>query len=293
MELGLPFRGTIKYWVEDSYGSGATGGAFAISAKVLNARFGLADKHKKLRGIDSPNACHLLEQCNDWTLHVEYVMQCDDTFLPLCVERDDCGHLTSLCFEVGRNVSCPTVDRAFNVLSGCKAKTVRISSSHNAEVIVAVDFSVKDSTPSTSELEGMPGTPTSAFLSFNTLGYIEKSGYDIAYITNAFDITMDNDIKDYWSAGSLDKQFAIEGEFNVDGSVDISLDEGGSSHLAEVLAQDDFNIEIGFGDSCPTITISDCKWKSSEIDVNISGDVMMESAPFTGKTVDISVSPPG
>jgi hypothetical protein len=42
------------------------------------------------------------------------------------------------------------------------------------------------------------------------------------------------------------------------------------------------------GAGCPEITLENCKWKSSEIDVNISGDIMKENAPFIGKTIAYS-----
>ena len=58
-ELGLPFQGSIWWWTEASYGGGESGTTNAVSCKVLDARPGINDKHKPLRGIDGPQVCEL------------------------------------------------------------------------------------------------------------------------------------------------------------------------------------------------------------------------------------------
>ena len=77
----MPFQGSLRYWVEATYGSGESAVTLAVSCKVLDARPGINDKHKVLRGIDSPCACHLFEQATDIVFHLEYIPQCDDTLM--------------------------------------------------------------------------------------------------------------------------------------------------------------------------------------------------------------------
>ncbi|GAG74661.1 unnamed protein product, partial [marine sediment metagenome] len=172
VELGLPFRGSIWYWVESSYGGGVSGTTLAVSCKVIDARPGINDKHKVLRGIDSPCACELLEQCTDPVFHLEYIPQCDDTLMDDVIDRNNYGKLQSLYFEVGTNLNVQTsTDRTFFELLGCKAKTVRVAASFNTEYIITIDFSVKSATTATSPVGYADGsTPTAltgAYLAFN------------------------------------------------------------------------------------------------------------------------------
>ena len=290
--LGMPFQGKLWYYVETSYGSGPSStGELPISVKVLDAKPGVGDKHKKLRGIDKPEADILLEQCTDHTFHLEYIPQVGDTLFEDAVIRDsgDCS-LKSLAFVLVTN-DCLGSDQSFYLISGAKCKTARVSSSHNTEYMYVMDFSV-ESIVTDDSLSG-PSEPSSPLVgdicAFNIAGSITKDGNDFAYILNSIDVTIDNGIKDYWDHDSLVKQFAIEGELNIEGSVDISLDEGGAMHFDDVLSQSDFTIELNLGDSgAPQITLAGCKWKNSSIDVNISGDDMKESAPFTGTTIAYS-----
>jgi hypothetical protein len=287
--LGLPFQGACFYWVEASFNGGVSGTTLAISAKVLDARIALADKHKRLRGIDSPNACHLLKQCNDYTFHVEYIPQCGDTLMEDVISRGTDCQLQSLVFQLNTNKCLSSADQSNYLLSGCKPKTIRISSSKNTEYVVVIDFSFA-SVSTSGATHTAPSTPTGAFCAFNIAGSIQSSvGGDLAYITNSIDITIDQGINDYYDHDSIEKKFIIEGELNIDATCDISLDEGGSAHLADVLAQTDFNVTVNMGAAgCPKLTLNNCKWKTFGADVNISGEAMMESAPFTPKSISVA-----
>lgn len=288
--LGLPFQGAIRYYVETSYGVGSvpTHVGKPISIKVLDAKIGLGDKHKGLRGFDAPEICYLLEQCEDFSFHIEYIVQCGDTLFEDAVIRGATCALDSMAFYLVTNkcISPTGPDATAYWIKGAVNKSCKVSSSINNEYIYVMDFDVKsivtDSTPTGS----MPAALAGEICAFNIAGSIQKDGNDIAYITNAIDITIDNGTKNYYDHDSLEKQYAFAGELNISGSCDISLNEGGGLHLAEVLNQNDFDLVIALGAAgCPEITLANCKWKSSEIDVNISGDIMKENAPFTGKTI--------
>lgn len=282
-QLGLPFRGSLWYWSETTYGDGGSGTTYAISCKVLDARPGINDKHKPLYGIDSPCACHLLEQAEDIVFHLEYIPQTDDTLIDLVVDRDEEGFLQPLAFCIGTNVNIAGTDKTYFHLKGCKPKTVRISSSFNNEYIVSVDFSVKSAVTSTSAVGSAPTALTGNFCAFNASGAIQKDDADVAYIVDGIDITFDHGLIDKWDHDTTTKQYCIEGQLAVSGSIDISLDEGGGVHWAEILNQDEFDIVVDLASTAgsPRITLPDCKWKSGEFDVNISSEPMMDSAPFT------------
>jgi hypothetical protein len=280
------------YEVESSYGVGSDPSVTGkpISIKVLDAKIGLGDKHKGLRGFDAPEICYLLEQCTDFSFHLEYIVQKGDTLFEDAVMRSsvDC-QLDSIGFYLVTNAcSNPTgPDATAYFIIGAVNKSCKVSSSINNEYIYVMDFDVKsivtDSTPSYSSPSALVGE----ICAFNIAGSIKDgSGNKLAYITNSIEITIDNGTKNYYDHDSLEKQYAFAGELNISGSCDISLNEGGGKHLSDVLAQNDFDLVISLGAAgCPEITLENCKWKSSEIDVNISGDIMKESAPFTGKTI--------
>jgi len=59
--LGKPFQGEAWYWIEDSYGGGESSTTLPISCKIQNVRIDTGDRHKVLRDIGSPVACHLLK----------------------------------------------------------------------------------------------------------------------------------------------------------------------------------------------------------------------------------------
>lgn len=199
------------------------------------------------------------------------------------IDRDANGKLQSLYFCLGTNVNVANAaDKTFFKMVGCKGKTVRVTSSFNTEYTINIDFSVKSAVTATAAEGTEPTALSGAFLSFNRAGGIAKDGTDFAYIVDSIDITFENNLTDKWDHDSLVKQFCVEGARDIDGSIDISLDEGGGKHWGEIVSQTEFDVIIDLGGSgCPRLTLPNCKWKSGEFDVNISGDTMMDSAPFT------------
>lgn len=291
--LGLPFSGIAWYTVQSAYDSKPTSGdtELPISCKILDMRYSIGDKHKELRGFDVPNACSLLEQVSDLSLHLEYIPQCDDTLLEDVANRTAEMKLQSLGFVVGVNQHLTTTaDKSSYLLWGCKPKTVKVSSTINTEYIITIDFSVKEVESVSSDTNTFGEVPTAltgAYLAFNVAGSIAKSAGATAYITESVDININHNLIDKYDHDSLIKQYCIEGAYDIDGSIDISLDEGGRVHMNEILDQTEFDITVTMGGAgCPVITIPDCKWKSGELDVNISGDILADSAAFTGKPSD-------
>ncbi len=295
--MGLPFQGKAWYYVQSAYDTIPTDGdtALPISCKIQDMRYGIGDKHKELRGFDKPNACHLLEQVSDLTLHLEYIPQCDDTLIKDVCNRTTEMKLQSLGFVLGTNRYLTTdADKSSFLLWGCKPKTIRISSSVNNEYMVVIDFSVKEVESCNSDTDGLsiatlaePTALTGDYLAFNVAGSITKDAADIAYIAESIDININHNLVDKYDHDSLVKQYSIEGAYDITGNCDISLDEGGREHANEILDQDEFDIVINMGGAgCPVLTIPNCKWKSGQIDVNVSGDILADSAPFTGKPTD-------
>jgi len=106
----------------------------------------------------------------------------------------------------------------------------------------------------------------------------------IAFITNSVEITVSHKLTGYTDHDALYKSFLIEGEMDIEGSVDITLDGGGAMHIGEVLNNAAFTITVNLGGAgCPKLTLPNCEWKSSSVDQNIGGEAIMSSVPFTCK----------
>ena len=79
----------------------------------------------------------------------------------------------------------------------------------------------------------------------------------------------------------------FEGGMDVTGSVDISMDDGGSIQLAEILANTAFilTFTLGTATGSPIITIPGCEWDNGDIDINVSGEAMISPVPFTSAPI--------
>lgn len=291
-QLGKPFQGSAWYWIEDSYGSGESTTTLPISCKIQNIRIDTGDRHKVLRDIGSPLACHLLEQTHEPKIHIEYIPQCDDTMIDDVIDRSSDCSLQSIAMCIGANISeSDTDDISYYLVDGMKPSTVRITGSKNTEYLVVIDFEAQSIVTSTSATGSAPSALTGDYLAFNIAGEITKSGGNyqvdtdhLAFITNSIEITVSHKLTGYTDHDSLYKDHLLEGEMDVEGSVDISLDGGGASHIGEVLGNVNFTIQVDLGGSgCPRITLPDCEWKSSSVNQDTGGEAMMSSVPFTCK----------
>lgn len=294
--IGKPFQGIIYYEVEATYGAGLAGGGIEkpISKYVQSVKIGSGDRHAIVRGFDSPSVASLIEQTEEPSISIEYLLQVGDSLLTDSVNRDTCCELSSLVFVVGLNncISNATDDRSFFTVDGCKASSAKISSSKNEPYTITIDYEAQSVV--TADGANQPGaTPTAltgAICQFNTAGEITKAGGllvdtdHIAFITNSVDITITNQLTPYTDHDSVLKSNLIEGELNIIGTVDITLDGGGALHFGEVMANTSFVITVNTGNAgsgAVKLTLDGCKWDNTEVEGNISGEAIMESASFT------------
>jgi hypothetical protein len=292
-KLGRPFQGTIRYWIEDTYGSGESTTTLAVSCKVQNVRVDTGDRHKVLKDIGSPVACHLLKQIHEPKLHLEYIPQCDDTLIDDVIDRDPTTHaLSSEAFCVGANIymTADADNVSYYMVDGCKPSTVRVTGSKSTEYLVVVDFEAKSIVTSHIATGTTPTPLTGDYLAFNIAGEIRKTGGHvvntdhIAFNTNSVEFTVTHKLTGYTDHDSLYKSYLVEGDMDVEGSVDITLDGGGANHIGEVLANTSFDLVLDMGLSgCPRITLPNCEWKNASTNQDTGGEAMMNSSPFTCK----------
>ena len=295
--IGEPFKGKIWYWVEATYGSGESAVTNPISCKVQDVRVGTGDRHVPLVGIDSPMVCHLLKQTDEPTLHIEYIPQAGDTMIDDVVDRvTNCCTLQSLAFCIGANACLTGLDNSWYNVLGAKPDTVTIAGAKNEPYKVTVDYLCKSILTATTSTGEEPSCLTTAYLQFNVAGEIQKTlglvvnTDHIAFITNSINLTFSHNLKGYTDHDALLKTYLIEGRYDIEGTCDITLDGGGALHFGEALANTAFTITVNMGAAVgsPIITLPGCEWKNSNVDINVSGEAMMESAPFTAKPSDCS-----
>ena len=291
-EPGYPFQGDIYYEIESTYSGGFIGTHIArISDKVLDVRLDSGDVHRTLRGISEPTVCGFVATGGDHTLHIEWIYQpqSESSLATVCCNRTN-GDLQSIAFEIA--ASKDRTNKSYYVLEGCKCKTFTFSGRRGEEYIATADFSVQSVVTSSSASQTPPPAIGNDYAGFNSAGSITFTGGYTAYITDSIDITVDNNLVDYYNVGSNTKLCAIPGAKDVTGSADLSLDEGGANawyHVADNLS-DITNLVISTGctGTDDTITLTTGKYDNISVDLNIDGGAMMGSIPFTFKQISFA-----
>ena len=292
MAIGLPLSGKIWYWKEASYGGGESGTTYVVSDKVQDVRLDTGDMFVSLRSISQPTVCAFVSTTSDPVLHVEWILQqhTAQSLSELCIERTACD-LDSLAFCIGAS-TCSTTADSWYYLKGCKCKTWNISASRGEQYVCTADFSVKSVATSGTMTGSQPAALGTVYGLFNNAGSITMTGVTAAaYITDSVEIKVDNNLTDYWNVGSNEKKQALPGQENVTGSCDISLDAGGAVHWGDVFGSKAITsivVTTGLTGVNDIFTCNTCRFDNTSIDINMSGEGMMTSVPFTAKQVVIT-----
>ena len=291
--LSLPFGGGICFQVETTYGAGVQAGtAYVISDAITDVRLESGDINNTLRTISSPSVADFSTVLVDPKLHVEWVFQPNvqaQQFEKLCVNRTNCD-LSSMAIQIVAN-SCSTTSDLYYNCKGAKCESITISAAQGENWTCSADFSLSSVATSTATICTIPsalGATTYPYAAFNAAGSITWSPSDIAYITKAFSVTVNNNLSNYYTVGSSDKKAAIPGAFDVTGSCDISVDAGGYYIWPKVTAGTDItSLVLNSGRTAATgagkITLTNGRFDSLGIDLNTSGEGMISSIPFKFK----------
>ena len=292
--IGHPYEGDIFYEVESSYGNGfaLAGGELPVSAYIQDVRVGSGDRHAKLMGFDSPLVKELLEQTKEPILHIEYYLQAGDTLLDDCINRiGSCCTLQSLAFEIEANSCAAADEKSHYYFKGCKPSTVKIASTKNSPYTITIDYEAKSVVTAASGATDPGVAALGNVCAFNIAGNIRRgagAATDVAYIVNSIDIDISHNLTGYTDHDELEKSYLVEGEMAISGSVDIALNEGGGIHMHEVLSNLPFALRIRTSDATGAegatfaqLDLPGCEWDLSDVDQNVGGEMMMESAAFT------------
>lgn len=285
-DIGFPFQGRAWYWVESSFGGGISGTTLPISCYIQSVKVGSGDRHVPIRDIGSAQAVELMELADEPTLSIEYNPQVGDTLIDDAVDRTSCCTLQSLAFLIEANKCMPDNDDTEIYVVGAKPNTVRISGRRGEPWTVTVDFLCKSIVTVTGYGDTTPDPLSGAILTFNLAGSLTKSAGHTAFITDSVDITINHNLSPYIDIGGSNPEYIVEGGMDISGTVDITLDGGGGVHMSEVLSNTAFQLTLNMGGAgAPQIVIPGCEWDSSTIDLNVSGEAMMDSVPFTSAPI--------
>jgi len=261
-----------------------------VSSKVYDARIDTGEISKALRGISSPTVCGYISMPSDYSFHAEWVLQnvnAAQSLATACVTRTSSGDLKSLCFEMRANEDGTT--KSYYLIKGCKCKTFNVKASMKNEYICTADFSacsvITAATIGYTDPTAIASTVT--YAQFNRPGHVlyKNTSTAVATIVDSVDVTVNNNLTDYFGANNVYKQGAIPGALDVTGTLGISLDDGGKAFfdalyvpLTNVL----INLNIGGYD---IIRLRNCRWDGTSFDVNTSNDMMKTDAKFTAKDI--------
>jgi len=302
-QIGLPFRNTLWYYVQTDYNTAPTMAStpLAVSCEWHVGRVTGADKHVENFSADSPIPCTLWEQVDDFTFHLEYVPQCDDTLLKDVLNRDAYGFLDSLAFMLGTNVgvNAGNTDGSFYEITGCKPDRIGVAASINNKYVFSIDFSTKsvltdgDASFITDSIADLlleaPSVLTGGYLGFNVAGSITNATGELAHIVDSIDLTFEHNLDNKFDHDSKVKQYAVEGAYSVTGSVTLSQDEGGGQRWDDVINQRAFAVKVHLGGAtCPVITLPVCKWVNPESEANNESSAVMKDCRFTALLSDIT-----
>ena len=291
-EIGFPFQGAVYYTEEATYNGGHDGTVFRFSDAVNVCRLESGDVNKTLRHVGSAEVADFSTTLIDPRLHLEFVWQ-PTTLNKLndWIARTS-GDISSFCVEFNGSKDRSSASSTF-VCNGCKCDTMNIKASTGDNYIVTMDCSVSSVVTSPTATETDPGAVGTTFAAFNRAGGITW-GTGSYYVTKSIDVTINNNLNDYWDVGSTSKKASIPGALDVSGSVDISLDEGGAVHWNTITAGTDIpSIKCDAGCDASTydvFTISNGRWTSGAVENNVSGEGLFDSTPFVFKTIAFSTS---
>ena len=292
-EISYPFQTSIWFEEEASYGSGIAGSnekRFSDAVNVVRLESG--DINKTLRHVGSATVADFSKTLVDPRLHIEFVWQpTSDNKLNDWIARTN-GDIKSFAVEFAVSKDRSSASSWYEC-KGCKCDTMNIKSSTGENYIVTMDLSVKSVTTSTSATGSDPGAVGTTYAAFNRAGSITWGSGDY-YVTKSLDVTINNNLNDYWDVGSTAKKACIPGAKDVTGSVDISMDEGGASHWYLVTQGTDL-ASIKFDAGCDAgtydvFTLTNGRFDSTAIEQNVSGEGMFDSVPFTFKDIAFSTS---
>jgi len=308
-----PFQGYVLYSVETSYSTPPSKGTAYVSDVILDAKISTGDMQKPIWGISQPSLYTYISQPSDYTLHLEWVSQATTKSLATaCINRWGgllggaiSGDLPSLEFMICNNSKATggTAAKTYVKVKGAKNKSITYTAKRGEAIIWSADFSVASVITSTTlpvgyslkkyqSLASLNSTRSKhkGLAVFNNAGSITKTGGTSALITDSLTFTLNNGLTDLWNCTNKWKRNSKTGKQEITGSCDWSFEDGGKVALDEVIANTiltTIRIDTGMPGRYASFTLNQCRWKNTDLDINLENNAMITPVPFQAQSITV------
>jgi len=293
--MSFPFSGDIYYGVETVFGNGIATldhGEFRISDLIQNVRLGTGATSNAYYSISEPTVAGFSQALWKPELHIEWIWQpWESSLVSYCIDRTSCD-LASLAFEIAVNDGCGGVDQFYDC-QGCKCKTISLSASAGENYVWSADFSVASVVAAGTAVGTAPAALGASydFATFNIAGSVAWTGLTESFhITQSINITVDNNLNEYFTVGATGITASFPGMKSVTGSCDLSIDDGGEDIWADVQNVNNFATVVfdAARQGLDQITVTDGVFDSLDIALETGGEGMISSIPWTAKEIAVA-----
>lgn len=283
------FSGRILSVVETTEGTTPTDPDYIkFSDHVSEVSLGMGANFEEYRDIGSYDVASFLEGLSEYHLKVTYLLHTDRADqLNAAIDRLANNDLESHSIEV--SVDRDGATPGFFTFAGAKAESVDVTLQVGKAVEVTISYLALSGARASAEPSVGTGSRETAALStvahFKT-STITRGGSDVAFITRGAKLNVAHELTPEGDDNSAEPAFISVGNRKVSGTVDMSIDDGGSA-LADT-AMDGTAADIVFDmgtTGAPSLTASNAHWKDFEITLGTRGGILTRDVPFDAESV--------
>jgi hypothetical protein len=212
-----------------------------------------------------------------YALHVNRKTQADDA-----MNRQADNSVKSQTIEVAVNLDGTTV--GYFTLTGCKAEQATVKTEPGKPAIVELSYkalAVARATSAPSIGSGSRESAALGALSVFSASTITRGGSSLGYITRSAEFMVSHALRVDGTDGQVNPKAIFEGQRQVTGKADITLDDGGVALGDAVMAGTAASVVFSLGAAgAPKFTLANVQWDKFDLPLNVSDGVIMAGVPF-------------
>lgn len=282
------FGGRVLSVVETTPGTTPTNPALIkFSDHIQSVSLSLDPQFKEWRDIGDYDAASFVAGLPMYGLKVSYLLhtnrktQADDA-----MNRQADNTCKSQTIEISVNRDDATV--GYFRLLGAKAEDCQVKGTVGDAILVEVTYKALSATRATVEPSIGTGSRETAALgalcTFATSS-ITRGGSALGYITRSAEFRVSHALQVLGTDNQVDPKAIFEGERQVTGKADISLDDGGVALADAVMAGTGATVIFNCGGAgAPKFTLNNVIWENLNIDLAPDQGVVLPSVPFRARS---------
>lgn len=282
------FGGRILSVVETTPGTTPTNPAFIkFSDYVQSVQVSMDPAFKEWRDIGDYDAATFVAGLPSYGVKVSYLLHSNrKTQLDDAINRQSDNTLKSHTIEV--SVARDDTNVGYYTLKGCKAESAKPVGTVGDAVVVEITYKALSLTRASAEPSIGTGSRETAALgalcTFST-SRVLRGGSNLAYITRSAEFTVSHSLTVHGTDNQTDPKAIFEGDRQVTGRADITLDDGGVALADAVMAGTAASVEFRFGSTgAPQYTLNNVIWENLDIDLSVGEGVVMSGVPFRARS---------